>query len=146
MAAAKPTPRLGLVGLVVGDMAKSLGFYRSLGLAIPAEHDTLPHVEYILASGVFLAWDHEDLVRSFDPDFVATPGRGRVALAFVCESGAAVDAVYAQMVALGHRGHKPPWDAFWGQRYAILLDPDGNTVDVYADLPAAEPANLVAYE
>ena len=25
-----------------------------------------------------------------------------------------------------------PWDAFWGQRYAVLHDPDGHQVDLYA--------------
>ena len=38
-------------------------------------------------------------------------------------------------VSLGHEGHKPPWDAFWGMRYAIVHDPDGNPVDLFAPLP-----------
>jgi uncharacterized glyoxalase superfamily protein PhnB len=29
-----------------------------------------------------------------------------------------------------------PWDAFWGQRYATVLDPDGNSVDLFAALPS----------
>jgi predicted enzyme related to lactoylglutathione lyase len=24
----------------------------------------------------------------------------------------------------------PPWDAFWGSRYAIVADPDGNHVGI----------------
>jgi len=35
---------------------------------------------------------------------------------------------------IGHRAHKAPWDAFWGQRYAQVLDPDGNSVDLFAPL------------
>ena len=27
---------------------------------------------------------------------------------------------------------KPPWDAPWGQRYAILHDPDGYQVELFA--------------
>ena len=38
------------------------------------------------------------------------------------------------LVAAGGRGHKEPWDAFWGQRYAEVLDPDGNVVDLFAPL------------
>ena len=35
----------------------------------------------------------------------------------------------------GHVGHLDPWDAVWGQRYATLHDPDGNSVDLFAALP-----------
>jgi len=53
---------------------------------------------------------------------------------FTGESPAEVDAVYAEMVGAGYHGDKDPWDAFWGQRYAKLLDPNGVTVDLYATL------------
>ena len=42
-------------------------------------------------------------------------------------------------MAAGHRGHLEPFDAFWGQRYATVLDPDGNGVDLYAPLDPAGP-------
>jgi uncharacterized glyoxalase superfamily protein PhnB len=45
-----------------------------------------------------------------------------------------VDAKYAELVAAGYTGHKEPWDAFWGQRYAQVRDPDGHTVDLFAPL------------
>ena len=47
---------------------------------------------------------------------------------------ARLDRMYAELVALGFHGHKAPWDAFWGQRYAIIDDPDGNHVDLFAPL------------
>jgi uncharacterized protein (DUF362 family) len=37
-----------------------------------------------------------------------------------------VDRVHARVTAAGHRSHKAPEDAFWGARYAIIEDPDGN--------------------
>jgi uncharacterized glyoxalase superfamily protein PhnB len=74
------------------------------------------------------------MVRSFNPGFEAPRGSNRVSLAFKCDSPAEVDAAYARIIAAGHRGHKAPWDAFWGQRYATVLDPDGNTVDLFAPL------------
>jgi len=43
-------------------------------------------------------------------------------------------AMFARMVAQGHTAHKEPWDAFWGQRYARVIDPDGNVVDLFAPL------------
>ena len=38
------TARLDLIGLVVEDMARSLAFYRELGLDLPPGADTEPHV------------------------------------------------------------------------------------------------------
>ena len=39
-----------------------------------------------------------------------------------------------RLVEAGYRSHVQPFDAFWGQRYATVLDPDGNPVDLYAAL------------
>jgi catechol 2,3-dioxygenase-like lactoylglutathione lyase family enzyme len=127
------TPRLDLIGLAVADMGRSLAFYRRLGLDIPASADTEPHVEVTLPGGLRLAWDTVDTIRSFDPGF--TPGGG-AGLAFRCDSPAEVDAGYAELVAAGYKGHLAPWDAFWGQRYAVVLDPDGSGVSLFAANPA----------
>jgi uncharacterized glyoxalase superfamily protein PhnB len=63
------------------------------------------------------------------------PSRSRCrAISFRCESPADVDDLYARALQAGGRSHRAPWDAFWGQRYAQLRDPDGNGVDLYADL------------
>ena len=75
-----------------------------------------------------------ETIRSFDPEWEAPSGGDRIALAFLLDSAAEVDATYNELVALGYRGHKPPWDAFWGQRYAIVLDPDGNGIQLFAGL------------
>ncbi|WP_412540617.1 VOC family protein [Longispora sp. K20-0274] len=128
------TAQLSFVGLVVADMAKTLAFYRRLGLDVPAAADGEPHVEYDLPGGLKLVWDTVDVVRSFDPDWTAPVGGHRASLAFRCADPAEVDRLYAELVAEGHQGHREPWDAFWGQRYAVLLDPDGNGVDLLAPL------------
>ncbi|MFC4589419.1 VOC family protein [Sphaerisporangium corydalis] len=123
---------LYFVGLVVADMAKSLGFYRLLGVELPPEADAEAHVETVLPGGARLAWDTVDTIRSFDPEWQPPSGGHRVALAFRLDSPADVDAAYAELLSAGHHGHKEPWDAFWGQRYAIVHDPDGNSVDLFA--------------
>ncbi|MFC8074191.1 VOC family protein [Streptomyces sp. NPDC057307] len=126
------TPRLDLIGIVTSDMAASLAFYRRLGLDIPADADAAPHVEAALPGGMRLAWDTEDVVRSFDPGW--TPPTGdRLGLNFLCDSPADVDAVYAELTGAGYRGHLKPWDATWGQRYAVVLDPDGCGVSLFAN-------------
>lgn len=128
-------PSLNLIGLVVVDLAASLAFYRRLGLDIPAAADAEPHVEIALPGGLRLAWDTVEAVRTFDPSWSPPSGSPRVGLAFACDDPGEVDRVYADLVAAGHEGHRRPWDAFWGQRYAIVHDPDGNGVELYAPLP-----------
>ena len=62
------TPRFDLIGFATTDMARTLDFYRRLGLDIPAGAETEPHVEVTLPGGLRLAWDDVTMVRSFDPD------------------------------------------------------------------------------
>jgi catechol 2,3-dioxygenase-like lactoylglutathione lyase family enzyme len=128
-------PSLSVVGLVVTDMAAALAFYRRLGLDVPAAADTEPHVEVALPGGLRLAFDTIDTIRGFDPQWAPPKGSAPMSLAFACADPAEVDATYTDLVAAGYAGHKEPWDAFWGQRYATLHDPDGNGVDLYAQLP-----------
>ncbi|RIJ77872.1 glyoxalase [Nakamurella silvestris] len=128
-------PRFDLVGIVVTDMAASLAFYRLLGLTIPPDADAQGHVETTLPGGLRLAWDTVEVIRSFDPGWEAPAGGHGISLAFVCDGPAEVDAVYTALVEAGHHGHTAPWDAFWGQRYATVHDPDGNSVDLFAALP-----------
>jgi catechol 2,3-dioxygenase-like lactoylglutathione lyase family enzyme len=124
--------RLDLVGIVARDMAASLRFYRALGLEIPEGAEKESHVE-ARVGGLRLAWDTIELMRSIDPEVPDSAG-GRMSLAFLCDSPAEVDARYAELTGMGFDGHKAPYDAFWGQRYATLHDPDGNPVDLFAPL------------
>jgi catechol 2,3-dioxygenase-like lactoylglutathione lyase family enzyme len=122
---------LKVIGVVVADMARSLAFYRRLGLDVPAAADTEDHVEVALPGGLKLAFDTVATIRSFDPSWSPPSGSPRTGLAFACDSPAEVDKVYGELVAAGYEGHKEPWDAFWGMRYAVLHDPDGNSVDLF---------------
>ncbi|MEU8262238.1 VOC family protein [Micromonospora sp. NPDC048999] len=126
------TPHFDLIGMVVTDMGRTLDFYRRLGLPIPAGAEREPHVEVTLANGVRLAWDTVATIRGFDPGFTPPTGSPRTSLAFRCADAGEVDRWYAELTAAGNHGHLPPWDAVWGQRYAVLHDPDGNAVDLFA--------------
>ncbi|MFJ1748341.1 VOC family protein [Streptomyces sp. NPDC088116] len=125
-------PRLDAIGLVVSDMAASLAFYRRLGIDVPADADTAPHAEAALPGGLRILWDTEETVRSFDPGWTRPRGGERTGLAFLCGSPAEVDTTYETLVTAGYTGHLEPWDAVWGQRYAIVLDPDGCGVSLFA--------------
>jgi catechol 2,3-dioxygenase-like lactoylglutathione lyase family enzyme len=125
-------PQLNAIGIVTSDMATSIRFYRLLGVDVPETPDE-GHVDTFLPNGVRLMLDSEDTVRSFRPEWTRETGN-QLGLAFECESASDVDDVYARMVEAGFDGEKEPWDAFWGQRYAQLRDPDGVGVDLYASL------------
>jgi catechol 2,3-dioxygenase-like lactoylglutathione lyase family enzyme len=131
-------PAPNALGLVATDLPRTLAFYRALGLDIPADADAAPHVGVDLGSGFMLMIDPLSTIQAFDPDWKAPTGSPRTSLAFQCASPTEVDATYRAMTDAGWHGHKEPWDAFWGQRYAVLRDPDGNGVDLYCELP--EPA------
>jgi len=125
-------PLLNALGIVASDMARSLDFYRRLGLDVPDTPDE-GHVNIDLPNGFRLMIDSEEEIRKFRPDWTRQPGN-QVGLAVQCDSPAEVDNLYSQMVSADHQGDKDPWDAFWGQRYAQLRDPDGVPVDLYAAL------------
>ena len=124
-----------MVGMVVRDMAAALRFYRLLGLPVSEGQESEPYVEVITPNGYRISWNSLAMTREIDPDFVEPVGQS-ISLAFKCDSPAEVDATFARLTAAGYPGHKPPWDAFWGQRYAVITDPDGNHVDLFAPLAA----------
>ena len=126
--------RPDMVGLTVRDLPASLRFYRLLGLDIPEVPEGEQFTEVITPNGYRISWNAEAMVKSIYPDWEEPRGQ-RVGLAFLCDSAAEVDAVYARLVAAGYQGVREPWDAFWGQRYAVVADPDGLSVDLFAPLP-----------
>jgi catechol 2,3-dioxygenase-like lactoylglutathione lyase family enzyme len=128
-------PQLNALGIVTSDMATSIRFYRLLGLDVPETPDE-GHVDAFLPNGVRFMLDSEETVRSFRPDWTRRTGN-QLGLALECGSPSEVDDVYARVVDAGFHGEKEPWDAFWGQRYAQLQDPDGVPVDLYASLQAS---------
>ncbi|MFF3350576.1 VOC family protein [Streptomyces sp. NPDC002779] len=131
------TPRFDAFGLVVSDMAAAVTFYRRLGFAFPDGAGNEPHAEAGLPGGLRLMLDTEELARSLHPGW-QPPSGSRHSLALRCDHPGEVDTVYEELTGAGYHGELKPWDAFWGQRYAVVHDPDGNGVDLFAPLPAAE--------
>ena len=122
-----------MVGISVSDMTRSIRFYRLVGLAFPDAKADEPYVEVKTPNGYRISLNAQSMEKELDPSWVEPRGQ-RVGLAFLCESPKHVDETYAAIVAAGHKGHKAPWDAFWGQRYAIVEDPDGAHVSLFAPL------------
>jgi len=120
-----------MIGLVVRDMGASLRFYRLLGLEIPEVAAGEAFAEVITPNGYRISWNTLEMTKGLYPDWVDEPVGHRMGLAFKCDSPAEVDATFARLTAAGYAGKKAPWDAFWGQRYSVVEDPDGNLVDLF---------------
>lgn len=129
-------PELNAIGIVSSDLRRSLAFYRLLGVDFPEDGEG--HVETTLPNGTRLMLDEQAVIESFRPDWTRETGN-QLALAFECSSPTEVDELWARAKAEGFDAEKEPWDAFWGQRYAQLRDPDGVPVDLFAWLPGSSP-------
>ncbi|MBA9005343.1 VOC family protein [Thermomonospora cellulosilytica] len=129
-------PTMNTIDLVVADMDAAIAFYRRLGLEFKVDPAYPGHAGCDLPNGLHLMLDTEPFRASTMPGWTAPSGSPRSFLCFEFPSPAEVDAKYAELTGAGHRGPREPWDAFWGMRYATVLDPDGNGIDLYAALPA----------
>ena len=129
------TLNFDFIGIVTADLGASLAFYRSLGIDIPQGLDDEAHVEAVLPNGMKLAWDPVSTMAGFIPGYELPTGENRIAFACSAATPAEVDEAYAAITAEHpDSSGTAPWDSPWGQRYATVRDPDGNTVDLYAPL------------
>jgi catechol 2,3-dioxygenase-like lactoylglutathione lyase family enzyme len=124
-------PQLNAFGIVASDMARSIAFYRLLGLDVP-ETPEEGHIDTFLPNGLRFMLDAEETILSFNPTWVRARGN-QLGLAIECDSPQELDELHAQVAAAGFDAEEP-FDAVWGQRYCELRDPDGNPVDLYAAL------------
>jgi len=126
-------PKLDAIGIITADMSKARRFYAMLGLQFPENDDD--HLEATAPSGLRIMLDTVELMKQLDPEWEPPVGR-RMGLAFRCDSPDDVNRTFAKIAQAGYKTKDTaPYDAFWGQRYASLIDPDGNVVDIFADLP-----------
>jgi catechol 2,3-dioxygenase-like lactoylglutathione lyase family enzyme len=132
--------QLNYLSFVVSNMERSLEFYRTLGLPVPpgahlnAVGEAEDHVE-VNVNGLRIAWESEALMLKLRPGWSPPSGADRLGVAFGADLPAELDAACERMTAAEFTLRDAPYDAFWGQRYATLLDPDGTAIDVFAWLP-----------
>lgn len=128
-------PDLHMLNVIVGDMSASLEFYRRLGVVMPdAESAADAHVQLRMPGGFSLELDTAESARFWHAGWRADPANVRVVIGFSLPSRQAVDERYAELTSAGHPGRQPPFDAFWGARYAIVADPDGNDVGLMSPI------------
>ncbi len=134
----KSMPLLNGLNLVVRDMESTLAFYRKLGLQIPdtaiwRTESGAHHVAISMPNGIDLDFDSAELAKSYNAGWKAD-GTSRSVIGFSLPTREAVDERYAELIAAGYTGLQPAYDAFWGARYAIVEDPDGNHVGLLSPL------------
>ncbi len=128
-----PRPVFDQLNLVVADIDASAEFYRALGLEVPDApahpQNGIAHAEIAAGDAIGIDLDNLVLARVYNADWRRPEGAGsRAVLGFRLPSRDAVDERYADLTNAGYRGVQPPYDAFWGSRYAIVADPDANHV------------------
>ena len=123
---------LDAIGIVAANPGKSLKFYSLLGVDLKQFGDG-DHFEATLPSGLRIMLDSEKLIRELVPDWKKPEGTS-VVLCFKQDSAQAVDQLFEKITSAGFRSVRSPWDAFWGQRYACISDPDGHQIDLFAQL------------
>ncbi len=123
---------LDAIGIVCRDLNKTKLFYELLNLKFSPVGGS-DHWEAVLPSGMRLMLDTEELVKKLNSDWQRPTGSGLV-LCFKQDNADAVNQLFDKLCDLEAKVYKKPWDAFWGQRYASILDPNGNQIDIFADL------------
>jgi len=132
-----PGPVFDQINLVVRDMDATIEFYRRLGVDVePAGSPWARHHRSATGNGEMdIDFDSQTFAALWDEGWPR--GRSGVVVGFRLASREAVDAMYAELTGGGHARHQPPYDAFWGARYAIVEDPDGTAVGL---MSPADPA------
>lgn len=130
-------PTLNTIDIIVSDIQAAIDFYARLGLDFTVDPAYPDHAGCDLPSGLHLMLDTEKFRATAHAaaGWNRPTGDSRTFLAFQFPETAGVDAKYAELIGAGYTGVQEPWDAFWGMRYATVLDPDGNGIDLYCPLP-----------
>ena len=122
---------LSTISLIARDPGATLAFYRLLGLDFDDHGGGGGEIVHMTLRGTKpadLDVDNGPLAAIYHAGHRASGST--CIIGFSVESRAKVDEVYATITAAGHPGRQVPYDAFWGARYAIVADPDGNDVGI----------------
>ena len=128
---------LYMVGVIVADMERAVEFYRRLGLEVPEGEEKQEHVEVKMGEMTFFL-STRGANAKWDPAARAASGGYRIILEFYLETRAALDAKYEEMIGFGYESHHAPYDVTPELRFAMVDDPDGNTILLSASTTKVE--------
>ena len=133
---------LDQVNIITGDLQRSLDFYRLLGAVfprpLPNSSGQLFHVSSEPNDGALLDLDSVEFAPVWNAGWAGrTDLQGRVLLGFRIATREGVDDRFKSLTSAGYRELQPPFDAFWGARYAIVEDPDGVAIGLMSPIDPA---------
>lgn len=123
--------QLSMVVLEVRDVARSVEFYRTLGLAMPDPLEDRPVSILRMGSGVSIVLT-EKFGSVYDPTWSRPTGGYQQMMEFFAGEDAEVDAMWQKLTAAGHHGRMAPTQT-QGPYAAMVDDPDGNVVLLTSD-------------
>ena len=131
-----PLP-LWQINLFVDDLEASKHFYEGLGWRIEAMGPLagIAHLPGGLSVALLPAAERE-FVAAFDSGHPGTTG-GSALIDVRAEDREQVDALHRELLERGGSSSQPPIDAFWGSRYAVVTDPDGNRIGLKSPVDEA---------
>jgi hypothetical protein len=120
---------LYMVGVIVADMGKAVEFYRRLGVAIAEGSEAKGFVGIKMGEMTFFLSDRA-MTSRWDPARTDAPPGGAypIILEFYLKTREAVDAKYAEMIGFGYQSHAAPYVTEFNNYFAMIHDPDGNTI------------------
>jgi hypothetical protein len=123
------SPTFSQVNIVASDMAATVSDYRRLGVTVP---ETSPewmahHRNAEQPGGIDLDLDCAQFATVWDEACPMHPPRSAV-FGFSIPTREAVEVIYRELTDAGYVGELPPHDAFFGSRYAITQDLNGNPI------------------
>ena len=131
-------PQLNTITIVVSSLPKALQFYRALGLKIPIGQEQEYYVECVSKHASTIVFITKENMLKLNPSWRQADSNGNIGLHFKFSNTQGVEETYNKLMDLGYQSVTIPYDTKWGERFAEVLDPDGNTVSIFAPLMAIQ--------
>jgi catechol 2,3-dioxygenase-like lactoylglutathione lyase family enzyme len=127
-------PVLDQINLVVRDMDAMVSFYERLGVEVMPTYAPWDRHHRTVSTPDGLDFDLDSTGFAGQWNQGWPTGRTGPVMGFGLPTRAAVDASYSDLTGAGYAGQQPPCDAFWGARYAVVSDPEGNAVGLMSPI------------
>jgi len=125
--------KINAVAVASSDIKRTIEFYSLLGFEFADIKDTDQHIEpAAVDNSARLMIDSKELLEEITGEDPLPGNHSSFAIQY--DSPGEIDEVCKHIREAGFEVVKEPWDAFWGQRYAVVQDPDGYKIDLYAYL------------
>lgn len=126
--------KIALITILTDNVPQMVEFYRdTLGMSV--QLDSGEYVEFAHEGVRFAICARTVLAQITNHPSFSEPSRSQaVELAFPCETPAAVDTAYAEIIKKGAIPITAPAPMPWGQHAAFFADPEGNIHELFAEL------------